>query len=67
MERLVASYRIGMHDVDVLESVDDEAAWFHLVVDGLSREATYPTPPTRDDVADFVLPRGVRRELPTGR
>lgn len=37
MERVVTTYRIGIHDVDVVETFDDEGTWYHLVVDGVAR------------------------------
>ena len=55
MERLVATYRIGVHDVAVLESLDDEASWYHVVVDGLAREESLSAPPDRDEAAELIL------------
>lgn len=55
MERLVVSYHIGIHDVDVLETVDDDASWYHLVVDGLARDTILSAPPDRDEAAELIL------------
>ena len=55
MERLVATYRIGIHDVDVLESQDDDSSWYHLVVDGLARDLLLSAPPDRDEAAELIL------------
>lgn len=55
MERVIATYHIGVHDVDVLESLDDEDAWYHLVVDGLSRETVLSAPPDLDEAAELIL------------
>ncbi len=55
MERVVATYRIGIHDVDVLESVEDDAQWYHLVIDGLARDAVLSAPPDRDEAEELLL------------
>ena len=55
MERVIATYHIGVHDVDVLESLDDDDAWYHLVVDGLSRETALSAPPDLDEAAELIL------------
>jgi hypothetical protein len=34
MERIVATYHIDGHEVDVVEMVDEDRAWFELAVDG---------------------------------
>lgn len=34
VERIVARYRIDEHDVHVVELVDEDRAWFELIVDG---------------------------------
>jgi hypothetical protein len=33
MERIVASYRVEGHQVDVVELVDEDVAWYQLAVD----------------------------------
>lgn len=55
MERVVATYRIGIHDVDVLESVEDDAQWYHLVIDGLARDTVLSAPPDRDEAEELLL------------
>ncbi|MDO8106986.1 hypothetical protein Q6348_07215 [Isoptericola sp. b441] len=55
MERLIVSYHIGVHDVDVLETLDDDEAWYHLVVDGLARDLMLSAPPDPDEAAELIL------------
>ncbi|MCV2393581.1 hypothetical protein OEB99_04605 [Actinotalea sp. M2MS4P-6] len=55
MERLVASYHIGIHDVDVLETLDDQESWYHLVVDGLERDTVLSAPPDLDEARELIL------------
>ena len=55
MERLVTTYRIGIHEVDVLETLDDEGSWFHLVVDGLARTEILDRPPTENEAGRLLL------------
>ncbi len=55
MERVIATYRIGIHDVDVLQTVDDDAEWYHLVIDGLARDTLLSAPPDRDEAQELLL------------
>ncbi len=55
MERLVATFHIGIHDVDVLETQDDDESWYHLVVDGLARDTMLSAPPDRDEARELML------------
>lgn len=55
MERVVATYHIGIHDVDVLETLDDDGSWYHLVVDGLARDMVLSAPPDIDEAAELIL------------
>lgn len=34
MERIVATYRVEDHEVDVVEMVDEDRTWFDLAIDG---------------------------------
>jgi hypothetical protein len=66
MERVVATYRVGAHEVDVVETLEDESSWFHLVVDGLAGSEVLDRPPGRKDVERLVA--GVTpRQGPPGR
>lgn len=58
MERVVASYRIGLHEVEVVETYEDEGSWYHLVVDGLAREGTYGAPPAPVEAERIILRGG---------
>jgi hypothetical protein len=55
MERLVETFHIGIHDVRVLETFDDDDAWYHVVVDGLARETVLSAPPDVDEAAELIL------------
>jgi hypothetical protein len=55
MRRQVASFQIGPHAVDVLESLDRDTPWYHLVVDGLLREILLSAPPDADEAAELLL------------
>lgn len=54
MDRVIATYRVGIHEVDVVETVDDEAAWYRVVVDGVPRDDVFSIPPTSVDAAGLV-------------
>jgi hypothetical protein len=60
MDRVVATYRLGVHDVVVVETCEDDGSWFHLVVDGLVRDEILDAPPTAEDV-ERTLPVRLRR------
>ena len=34
VERFIATYSIDGHEVDVVEMLDDDGAWFELAIDG---------------------------------
>jgi len=55
MRRQVASYQIGPYEVDVVESLDRDTPWYHLVVDGLLREILLSAPPDEDEAAELLL------------
>lgn len=55
MERQVATFKIWAHEVDVLESLDRDTPWYHLVVDGLLRDLLLSEPPDADEVAELLL------------
>ena len=56
MERVVEQHRVGIHEVTVVETVEDDGCWYHLVVDGVPREGQLTVPPTADELADAVMP-----------
>jgi len=60
MDRVVATYTIGSHRVAVVETLDDEGSWFHLVVDGTAREEMLARPPTESEARRLVLPRAAQ-------
>lgn len=57
MERLIATYSIDIHVVDVVETIDDDACWYRVIVDGSPREDVYGTPPSRADAAELITTR----------
>lgn len=59
MDRIVATHRVGGHDVVVVESCEDDGSWFHLVVDGLPRDEILDAPPTAEDL-ERAMPVRVR-------
>jgi hypothetical protein len=56
MERIAATYRIGTHDVDVVEMVDDDLTWFELVVDNtvLPVDPQLTQMPSEDEARDLL-------------
>jgi hypothetical protein len=56
MERVVHRQRVGIHEVVVVETVEDDGCWYHLVVDGVPREGQLPVPPTAAELAAAVVP-----------
>jgi hypothetical protein len=51
MERVVQTYRFGSSEVDVVESdvvesVDDDGSWLHLIVAGQTFDEVLPHAPT---------------------
>ncbi|MBC7292237.1 MAG: hypothetical protein H5T83_13010 [Actinotalea sp.] len=57
MERVVERHQVGIHEVTVIETVEDDGCWYHLVVDGVPREGVLAVPPTVDELRDAVVPR----------
>jgi hypothetical protein len=57
MDRVVATYQVGIHDVVVVEVCDEDGSWFQLVVDGLARDEVLDVPPAADDLERLVLRR----------
>lgn len=57
MERLIATYAVDIHVVDVIETIDDDVAWYRVIVDGSPREDVFATPPSRADAAQLIAPR----------
>lgn len=55
MERVVTTYRIGIHDVDVVETFDDEGTWYHLVADGVARTELLDHPPDAVEAHERIL------------
>ena len=53
---MVASYHVRGRDVDVVAVIDDNVAWFQLVIDGelLPADVQLERPPTRDEAAVLV-------------
>jgi hypothetical protein len=60
VDRVVATYRIGGHNVVLVESCEEDGSWFHLVVDGLARDELLDAPPTAEDLARVVPVRASR-------
>ena len=56
MERVVHRQHVGIHEVVVVETVEDDGCWYHLVVDGVPREGLLAVPPTADELVDAVIP-----------
>lgn len=50
VERVMATYRIDGRRVDVVEELEDEGAWYRLVVDGVVRGEPMPIPPDRAEL-----------------
>lgn len=45
MDRLIATYRFGLHVVGVVECLDDDGVTYRLVVDGRPVDGPMDTPP----------------------
>lgn len=56
MERIVASYRVGDHTVDVIEIIDDDGEWTELAIDGelLDVHIRPGHVPSEDEAASYV-------------
>lgn len=50
MERVVATYVVAGRRVDVVEVLEDDGAWYRLVVDGVARSEIMPVPPDRHEL-----------------
>jgi hypothetical protein len=60
MDRVVATYRVGVHDVAVVQTCEDEGSWFYLVMDGLARDEILDAPPTEEELGRLVPVRAHR-------
>ncbi|MEQ7129243.1 hypothetical protein ABN034_32585 [Actinopolymorpha sp. B11F2] len=54
MDRVVATYRVDSHEVVIVESVEDEGTYFHVMVDGLEGEETFAVPPSAEELTRIV-------------
>jgi len=50
MDRVVETFRIGPHDVSIVESLNDEGSWFFVVVDEQERDEMLAAPPKREEL-----------------
>lgn len=60
MERVVATYVIAGRRVDVVEELEDDGAWYRLLVDGVARSETMPLPPDREELERRMAARPPR-------
>jgi hypothetical protein len=60
VDRVVATYRLGVHDVVVVETCEDDGSWYHLIVDGLVLDEMLPSPPTATEIERIVPQRAHR-------
>ena len=58
VERIIATYRIDGHAVDIVEMMDEDGAWFEIAIDGaiLPDGDSFAAAPT-ETVAGDVLRR----------
>jgi len=56
MERIVATYKLEGHEVNVIEMVDEDIAWYQLVVDNtvLPSDVQPPHIPSEREALDLL-------------